>query len=165
MSYRSALGGAAVAVAGRALLPRLLKARFDADVRRLNDGDHLPLLRAYAPDAVLHFAPGDHRWAGDWVGRDAIDAFLRNLTAAQFQGAIRLIATSGPPWALTMLVRFDDHADAPDGTRLYANRTVLVVRTRWGKVVDHEDFYVDTAPIAELDRRLTELGVAPVRRP
>jgi ketosteroid isomerase-like protein len=59
-------------------------------------------------------------------------------------------------------VRFDDHADGPDGTRLYENRTVLVLRTRWGKIVEHEDFYVDTGRIAEFDRKLTELGVAPV---
>ncbi len=43
------------------------------------------------------------------------------------------------------MVRFDDHADAPDGTRLYENRTVLVLRTRWGKVVEQQDFYADTA--------------------
>lgn len=78
------------------------------------------------------------------------------------QGEIKQIAVSGAPWALTMLIRFDDHADGPDGTRLYANRTVLVLRTKWGKVVDHEDFYVDTQRILELDRKLTELGVAPV---
>ena len=61
-----------------------------------------------------------------------------------------------------MWVRFDDHADGPDGTRLYENRTVLVMRTRWGKVVDHEDFYVDTDRITSFDRKLTELGVEPV---
>ena len=60
------------------------------------------------------------------------------------------------------MVRFDDHADGLDGTRLYANRTVLVMRTKWGKVVDHEDFYVDTGAIVEFDRTLTELGVTPI---
>ncbi len=63
-----------------------------------------------------------------------------------------------------MMVRFDDYADGPDGARLYENRTVLVLRTRWGKLVEHEDFYVDTARILAFDRKLTELGVAPVRR-
>ena len=58
-----------------------------------------------------------------------------------------------------------DHADAPDGTRLYANRTVIVMRTRWGKVVDHEDFYTDTSTIPEFDRKLTELGVTPIPKP
>ncbi len=162
MHPKSALAGAALAVAGRALLPQLLRAKFDRDVERLNAGDHSALLDAYADDAVLHFADGDHRWAGDWVGRAGMDRFLQNFTAAKVQGEIKQIATTGPPWALTMWVRFDDHADGPDGTRLYENRTVLVLRTKWGKVVDQEDFYVDTANLPVFDRRLSELGVAAV---
>jgi hypothetical protein len=38
---------------------------------------------------------------------------------------------------------FDDASDI-DGEHLYANRTVLMCRTRWGKVVRQEDFYEDT---------------------
>ncbi len=41
---------------------------------------------------------------------------------------------------------------------------MLVLRTRSGKVVEREDFYVDTEGIASFDRKLTELGVAPVMR-
>jgi ketosteroid isomerase-like protein len=162
MHLRSVLAGAALAVTGRALVPRLLLVKFGRDVEKLNAGDHSTLLKAYADDAVLRFNEGEHRWAGEWVGREGIDRFLQNFTNAGIQGEIKQIAVSGPPWALTMLVRFDDHADGPDGTRLYENRTVLVMRTKWGKVVDHEDFYVDTGRIAAFDRKLTELGVAPV---
>ena len=164
MRSRDVLSGAAVAVAARALLPRLLLVKFGRDVRRLNAGDHSTLLAAYAEDAVLHFNDGDHRWAGDWVGKPAIDRFLQNFTAGRVQGEIRQIALSGPPWALTMWVRFDDHADGPDGTRLYENRTALVLRTRWGKVVEQEDFYTDTSAIERFDRSLTALGVAPVAK-
>ncbi|GAA4764164.1 hypothetical protein [Actinomycetospora chibensis] len=53
-------------------------------------------------------------------------------------------------------MRFDDHADADDGTRLYENRAVLVLRTRWGRVVDHENFFIDTERIAASDRALSE---------
>jgi ketosteroid isomerase-like protein len=165
MQPKSVLAGAALAIAGRALLPHLLRIKFAGDVRKLNAGDHSTLLAAYADDAVLHFNDGDHRWAGDWVGKPAIDRFLQNFTAAKVQGEIKQIAISGPPWAMTMLVRFDDHADGPDGTRLYDNRTVLVMRTKWGKVVDHEDFYMDTGAIETFDRKLTELGVAAVPKP
>ena len=164
MQSKSLVAGAALAVGARALVPRLLTVKFGRDVRKLNAGDHSSLLDAYADDAVLRFNDGDHRWAGDWVGKADIGRFLENFTAAKVQGTIQNVAMSGPPWGLTMWVRFDDHADAPDGTRLYANRTVLVLRTRWGKVVDHEDFYVDTAPIGELDRKLNDLGVAAVPR-
>jgi ketosteroid isomerase-like protein len=160
----SFVAGAAVAVAARALLPRLLRVKFERDVARLNAGDHTTLLAAYADDAVLHFAPGDHRWAGDWVGKAAIDRFLQQFTAAGIQGEIKDIALAGPPWALRMLVRFDDYADGPDGTRLYENRTVLLVRTRWGRIVEQDDFYLDTTRIAEFDRALAALGVAPIPR-
>jgi ketosteroid isomerase-like protein len=165
MEAKSVFTGAALAVAARALLPQLLLAKFGRDVKKLNAGDQSGLLDAYADDAVLRFNDGDHRWAGDWQGKKAIGAFLENFTAAKLQGEIKQLAVSGPPWALTMMARFDDHADGPDGTRLYENRTVLVLRTKWGKVVDHEDFYKDTAPIAELDGKLSDLGVEPVPRP
>ncbi len=162
MHLKSAVTGAGLAIAGRALLPQLLLVKFGRDVKKLNAGDHSTLLDAYAEHAVLRFNDGDHRWAGDWVGKANIDRFLQNFANAKVQGEIKQIALSGPPWALTMMVRFDDHADGPDGTRLYENRTVLVMRTKWGKVVDHEDFYVDTGSIEALDRKLTEIGVAPV---
>jgi ketosteroid isomerase-like protein len=162
MERKSLLTGAAIAIAGRALLPKLLLVKFGRDVKKLNAGDHSTLLDAYADDAVLHFNDGDHRWAGDWVGKAAIDRFLQNFTAAKVQGEIKQIAISGPPWALTMWVRFDDHADGPDGTRLYENRTALVLRTKWGRVVEQSDFYVDTERITAFDRKLTELSVEPV---
>lgn len=165
MNVVSLLLGAALALGARALFPRLLLLRFSGTVAKLNAGDHSALLKAYSEDFVLHFNEGAHRWSGDWVGRAAMDRFLQNFTAAGIQGEIRQIATSGPVWALTMWVRFDDHADAPDGSRIYENATVLVLRTRWGKIVEQHDFYVDTERIAALDRKLTELGVEAMARP
>lgn len=165
MRLKGLIAGATLAVAFRALLPKLLLAKFGRDVEKLNAGDHSTLLDAYTDDAILRFNDGDHRWAGDWVGREGIDRFLQNFTAAGVQGEIKQIAISGPPWAMTLVVRFDDHADSPSGERLYENRTVLVLQTRWGKIIEQEDFYVDTGRIEHLDRRLTELGVPPVPRP
>jgi ketosteroid isomerase-like protein len=148
------LGGAALALGARALLPRALMWKFSGDVAKLNAGDHRPLLDAYADDFVLHFNDGPHRWAGDWVGKEGMDRFLGMFTAAGLQGEIRSVATSGPLWAMTMWARFDDHALGPDGERIYENSTVLVLRTRWGKVVEQWDYYVDTERITEFDRRL-----------
>ena len=164
MSMKSVAAGAALAIGGRALIPQGLLLKFRRDVRRLDRGEYSTLLKAYGDDAVLHFNHGDHRWAGDWAGKANIERFLQNYTAAKVQGQIRGVAVSGPPWALTMLVRFDDHADGPDGAWLYENRTVLVLRTRWGKIVDQEDFYVDTANIVAFDRALSALGVLPVAK-
>ncbi|MGI8411941.1 MAG: nuclear transport factor 2 family protein [Solirubrobacteraceae bacterium] len=157
--------GASSAILGRALIPGLLLLKFRNDVKKLNSGDHSSLLAAYADDFVLHFNKGEHRWSGDWVGKAAMDRFLQNFTAARIQGEIRQVAISGPPWALTMWARFDDHADAPDGARIYENRTVLVLRTRWGKIVEQDDFYIDTAPIAALEHKLTELGIEAIPKP
>lgn len=151
--------GVAAGLGARALVPVALRAKFGGDVARLNAGDPSTLLRAYADDAVLHFPPGDHRFAGPWRGRPAIERFLRLFAASRVQGQLRDIAVSGPPWAMTLWVRFDDHADAPDGTRLYENRAVLVLRTRWGRVVDQEDFFTDTERIGAFDRALTERGI------
>ncbi len=163
MTAKSLLTGASLAFAGRALLGRVLLAKFTADVQRLNAGDHSGLLAAYADDAVLRFTVGEHRFAGEWRGKDEIARFMENFAAAGLQGEIEQIAMSGPPWAMTLWAKFSDRAASPaDGTELYANRTVLVLRTRWGKIAVHEDFYFDTASIAEFDRRLTELGIAPV---
>lgn len=162
-AYRSGLiAGVLGAVAARSLLPRLLLLKLNRDVHRLNTGDHEPLLAGYAQDAVLRFNDGPHRWAGEHRGKAEIDRFLRNFTRAGIQGEIRQLWISGPPWAMTMVARFDDHASGPDGKEIYANRTVLVVRTRWGKIVEHEDFYEDTARILALEEELIELGVTPV---
>lgn len=158
------LVGAALALGARALLPRLLLLRFKPGVDQLNAGDHAGLLDNYADDFVLHFNEGPHRWSGDWVGKPAFDHFLQNFIAAGLQGEIKAIATSGPIWALSIWVRFDDHADAPDGTRIYENHTVLVLRTRWGKVVEQHDYYADTAAILALENALEELGVEAITR-
>lgn len=165
MDIRSVSVGVAAGIGARAALPRLLKLKFDRDVKKLNAGDYAPLLSAYADDFVLRFHDGTHRWAGEWRGRAGMDAFLQNFAAARIQGEIKSIATSGPPWALTLWARFDDHADGPDGTRLYENSTVLVLRTRWGKVVEQRDFYADTERIVRFDRKLAELGVDAVPKP
>ena len=162
--FSNLLAGAALALGARALLPRLLVLKFRPDVAKLNAGDYKPLLDAYADDMVLHFHEGPHRWSGEWVGKAAMDRFLQNFTASGIQGELKAITTSGPLWALTMWVRFDDYADAPDGTRIYENRTVLVLRTRWGKVVEQHDYYADTAGIVAFDRKLEELGVEAVGR-
>lgn len=165
MKLRNAFLGAALALAARAALPRLLLLKFAPSVAKLNAGDRAGLLDNYADDCVLHFHDGPHRWRGDWVGKAGMDRFLQNFTAAGIQGEIKALATSGPLWALTMWVRFDDHADAPDGTRLYANSTVLVLRTRWFKVVEQHDFFADTERITAFEGKLAALGVEAVPAP
>ena len=154
--------GATAAFGSRTLLHRLLLGGFRRDVRALNAGDHRSLLKGYAEDAVLVFNEGAHRWSGEHRGRAAIDRFLRNFVGAGLQGEIGELFVAGPPWRLTVIARFDVRATGPDGGELYANRVVLLVRTRWGRIVHHEDFYEDTGRILALERTLRELGVEPV---
>jgi ketosteroid isomerase-like protein len=60
---------------------------------------------------------------------------------------------------MTLVVRFDDRASAPDGEQLYANQVVMVVRTRWGRIVEHEDYYFDTVRMGRFEQRLQDLGI------
>lgn len=57
-----------------------------------------------------------------------------------------------------VLARFGDASDL-GGERLYDNRTVLLCRTRWGKIVHQTDYYVDTQKIVDFDRRLIAKGL------
>ncbi|WP_228045848.1 nuclear transport factor 2 family protein [Saccharopolyspora montiporae] len=131
------------------------------DVQALNAGDYHPLLANYADDAVLHFPDGEHRFAGDHRGKQSIERFLQEFVAAGLQGEVHDLVVSGPPWRMTMIVRFDDHALGPQGEQLYANRAVLLIRAQWGRVVEHTDFFENTERITHLERRLRERDADP----
>lgn len=153
--------GALAATVARGLLGRAILLKLRRDVRALSAGDYGPSLAAYADDAVLCFNEGTHRWAGEHRGKRAIERFFHDFVAAGLEGEIRELFFAGPPWRMTLMLRFDDHADGPNGEELYRNRTALLARTRWGKVVWQQDFYEDTERIGALDAKLTELGVRP----
>lgn len=155
--------GALVAVTGRGLLRLAILLKLKSDLRALNAGDYRPLLAGYAEDAVLVFNEGPHRWAGEHRGKPAIERFFRDFVAAGLKGEICELYVAGPPWRMTLVVRFDDHAHGPNGEKLYRNRTALLARARWGKIVWQQDFYEDTERIGALDAKLTELGILPVR--
>ena len=54
-----------------------------------------------------------------------------------------------------LIARFDDHASDAAGEEIYRNRTLLLARARWGRIVSQEDFYEDTQRIVELERHLS----------
>jgi ketosteroid isomerase-like protein len=145
----------------RGIVRRVLLTKVRRDVRALNHGDYGPLLSGYAKDAVLLFPEGEHRWSGPHRGRASIEQFLREFTAAGVQGDVRELFIGGPLSRLTVLIRFDDSARGPQGERLYENRAVLLLRTRWGKIERHEDYFADTARIAQFEERLNALGIRP----
>lgn len=161
---RPVLTGIVLALGFQAIVRKLLLTKFRRSVEALNEGDYGPLLDGFADDAVLHFNDAPHRWAGEHRGHEQIELFLQDFVAAGLQGEILEFWTSGPPWALTAVAQFDDISIGPDGEALYTNQTMILVRTRWGKVVEQRDFYVDTGRMIDFDRKLTELGIEPVAR-
>jgi ketosteroid isomerase-like protein len=154
--------GVLAAVGAKQLVLRLVLLKLRRDLRALNAGDYGPLLASFAEDAVLRFNEGEHRWAGEHRGRAAIERFFEDFVSAGVKGEIIDLFIAGAPWRMTLMVRFDDHVTTTAGEELYRNRTFLLVRTRWGRIVLQEDFYEDTERIVALDARLSELGVAPV---
>jgi len=158
----AAVAGLTAGLALRPLLRRILIARLRGDIARINEGDYRPFLSAYADDAVLVFNDGPHRWAGEHHGKAAIERFLRDFVAAGLKVELKDLWLSGPPWRMVVIGRLDDEARGPEGELLYSNRVVVLLQTRWGKIVRHDDFYVDTARMAGFEDALRDLGIDPV---
>ena len=111
---------------------------------------------------MLHFNDGPHRWAGDHHGKAAIERFLRDFVAAGLKVELKDLWLSGPPWRMVVIARLDDASRGPGGELLYSNRVVVVLRTRWGKIVRHDDFYEDTSKMGGFEDALRDLGIDPV---
>ena len=148
----TALTGAAVAAAARAAYAGAVRAILRRNAAALFAGDPKPLLRMYAPDATMVF-PGVHSWGRTYRGRDEIEAFLRRFHASGLRGELGAIFVEGPPWATRIAIEFDDHACDAHGTKVYENRALIVLRTRWGRVV-HEELFEDTQKVAAFDEHL-----------
>lgn len=152
---RNAATGAALALTARAAYGAAVRAILKHNVARLMDGDPAPLLRLYHPDVVMTF-PGDHSWGATYRGRDEVAAFLRRFLDAGLRGQLGAIWVDGPPWATRIALEFSDHAHDPaTGERIYANDAVLVLRTRFGRVV-REELYEDTQKVAAFDAALAD---------
>jgi uncharacterized protein (TIGR02246 family) len=145
----AALAGAATAHPVYAGAVRALLRR---NVDALMAGDPGPLLKMYAPDARMTF-PGESTWGRTYRGRDEIEGFLRRFLAAGLRGEIRDVFVAGPPWATRIALRFDDWAHDDAGTKVYENRAVIVLQTRFGRVVE-EHVYEDTQKVAAFDELL-----------
>jgi ketosteroid isomerase-like protein len=162
---RGLIAGAAGTLVLRSVLEKLILFRLRRDVAKLNAGDYGPFLSAFADDAVLHFNEGAHRWSGDHRGKAAIERFLRDFTGAGLRGEIGELWFRGPLWAMQVAARFNDEARGADGELIYSNEVVVVVKTRWGKVIEQDDFYRDTSQMEALERHLQSRGVEPVDAP
>jgi ketosteroid isomerase-like protein len=159
----AAFAAGGLALTARALIERALLLKLRRDVRALNAGNIEPLLSNYAEDAVMRFNDGEHRWAGEHHGKRAIALFLQSFVDAGLRGHVAELFAAGAPWRMTLIARFDDHAHDHHGQEIYRNRTMLLARTRWGRIVLHEDFYEDTQRIVALEHRLREREAPPAQ--
>jgi ketosteroid isomerase-like protein len=138
----------------QAVYAAALKALLRWQAGRLMEGDVDAFLQFYADDATIEF-PGDNSWGPVYRGKDEIRGFLERFLRVGLRGEIHEVLVSGPPWDTTVCVHFTDHARAPDGELVYENDAMIVLKSRWGKVV-RERVYEDTEKVAELDRWLEQ---------
>jgi ketosteroid isomerase-like protein len=131
-------------------------------IDRLNQGDYQPALKMFAADGTLAF-PGDNSWSNQFrepgtgtapfvthQGPAELEAFLQRYVAHGIQMAVDDILVNGPPWNTRAAARVRDWILDADGEQIYANRAVLFVNARWGKIRAQED-YEDTTRVAAFD--------------
>lgn len=116
---------------------------------RTRAGDIGPTLRMESDDVRLRF-PGSNSWSGEFVGKDAVERWLRRLVAVGIQTFPDEVMLKGFPWKQTLCVRGHDHLRTPTGEVVYENRFVIWGRMSWGKLVDYE-VYEDTEKATALD--------------
>ena len=135
------------------------------NIEQLNQGNYQPTLRMFASDATLAF-PGDNTWSNmirpvrrgtdafvSHRGHDELEQFLQRYVNEKLHMVVDDILVNGPPWNTRAAVRVHHSMTADDGSVVYANRAVLFVTARWGKLIEQED-YEDTERVAEYDRHL-----------
>jgi ketosteroid isomerase-like protein len=109
-------------------------------------GDVGIMMKATSPDVTFHF-PGKSSFAANLEDREALGGWLSRFTALEPNFEIRDVAVSGPPWDMTVALRFRD-AIGDD----YRNDGVEWLRVRWGRVRSIEVF-LDTERIEAWEGR------------
>ena len=134
-------------------------------ISQANAGRSAPALKMFAEDATLTF-PGDNSWSRQYRppergrqaspthrGRREIEGFLRRYVEHGIQMQVEDILVNGPPWNLRVAAFVHDWVPGPEGDDVYANRAVLRVHARWGRITSQED-YEDTERVSAYDRSL-----------
>ena len=120
-------------------------------VRQINSGDVPALMKRVGDDMLLVF-PGESSFAGEYRGKDEIEAWLRRFVALKPSFELHDAAVAGPPWNMRVSFRFSDRIAAPDGWE-YRNTGAEWLRIRGGKIREQR-VYLDTQRVAELDTHL-----------
>jgi ketosteroid isomerase-like protein len=119
--------------------------------RRTFAGDDSLMMRATAADVSFRF-PGSSSFAASLEGRESLHAWLARFTALDTRFEIREVAVSGPPWNMTVAVRFHDAIGSD-----YENEGVEWLHIRRGLVRSVEVF-LDTERVSSWERRHPELA-------
>jgi ketosteroid isomerase-like protein len=132
------------------------------NIAALNAGSYQPVLAMYTEDATLAF-PGDNSWSRQirspqtgrrsqptHRGRAEIEQFLQRYVEHGIQMEVEDILVNGPPWNMRAAAVVNDWILDDAGREIYANRAVMVVRARWGKIETHED-YEDCEAVSRYD--------------
>jgi ketosteroid isomerase-like protein len=109
--------------------------------RRAFAGDDRLMMRATAPDVSFRF-PGTSSFGASLEGREALRGWLARLSALSPTFEVDDVVVSGPPWNMTVAVRFHDGIDAD-----YENEGAEWLHLRWGKLRSLEVF-LDTERIS-----------------
>lgn len=140
-----------------------VRALFRSSIKRLNRGDYSLLVKLAHPNFELAF-PGDNSWSTMFrpaargrhrhvTHRGTVEAaaFAERFVAEGVQLHVEDILVNGPPWNTRIAVRAYDFVPGLDGgADRYANRAVLFLETRWGRLLRWED-YEDTERVAAWD--------------
>jgi ketosteroid isomerase-like protein len=126
--------------------------------RRTFAGDASLMMRATAADVSFRF-PGSSSFAASLEGRERLRAWLDRFTTLDTHLDIREAVVSGPPWNMTVAVRFRDSI----GTD-YQNEGVEWLHIRWGRVRSIEVF-LDTERVTAWERRHPELAQSTPTKP
>jgi ketosteroid isomerase-like protein len=118
-------------------------------------GDDGVMMKATAADVTFRF-PGSSSFAASLTGREPLRAWLARLTALSPRFEVGDVAVSGPPWNMTVAMRFHDAIGAD-----YENDGVEWLRIRWGRVRSIEVF-LDTERVSSWESRPAGLGNAAV---
>lgn len=139
-------------------------------IKKLNNGDYSMMLRMASPNFELAF-PGENSWSTMFrspvIGRDRhvthrgieeATAFAARFVREKVQIRIEDILVNGPPWNTRIAVRGNSFIPGAQGAGdVYANRAVLFLEVRWGRLVRWED-YEDTQRIVAWDSAVGAVG-------
>jgi len=87
-------------------------------------------------------------------GRAEIQAFMQRFVDMKIEMVVEDVLVNGPPWNLRIAARVHHWIVIPNGEDIYTNRAVLFATSRWGRIVEQED-YEDTTRVADFDDYLS----------